>query len=163
EAAVGDALRLASALVSSIDGARIVLLSDGVFDPITDFSRGKAALIYKCIGKSDENLAITALGTADVSSGRQLYCGLKNTGAVALDPRVTLDRSSTVPDQSASKYDIVVFDGVPSSEVASRGVLSFGPVGAASPVRSQGSAKKPTFVSSEGDPLLKSIDFAGVY
>ncbi len=90
EADTGEALRLASALVGSIDGARIVLISDGVFNPVTNFSRGKAALVYKSIGRYGDNLAIAALGYADAGRGRQLYCSIKNYGLAALGGTVTI-------------------------------------------------------------------------
>jgi len=81
EADVGEAMRLAAALVGSIDGARIVLLSDGDFDRITNFSRGKAAVVYRSVGERDDNLSINALGASDTSTGRQLFCGIKNHGS----------------------------------------------------------------------------------
>lgn len=81
EGQVGEALRLASALVASLDGARIVLLSDGNFEPVSNFSRGKAALVYRCIGNLDDNMAINALGTSETPAGRQLFCGIKNHGS----------------------------------------------------------------------------------
>ncbi len=81
EGQVGEAMRLAAALVGGIDGARIVLLSDGDFEKITNFSRGKAAVVFRCIGEMDDNLAISALGTADTPGGRQLFCGVKNTSS----------------------------------------------------------------------------------
>ena len=39
EGQVGDALRLAAALVGNQEGARIVLLSDGVFEKVSNFTR----------------------------------------------------------------------------------------------------------------------------
>ncbi len=246
EADVGDALRLAAALVGSIDGARIVLLSDGVFDKVTNFSRGKAALVYRSIGDSDENLAISALGTAETPTGRQLYCAIKNESlkpidgtlslyadgkvidsvkvpavtprgqwgrtisapasakvfeakldapdilksdnyavsltsagasqhvlivgkgdiflerALALEPRVVLDRSANLPADT-SPYDIVVFDGVEEQPVASRGVLTLGTAGPATPVTTDGSVKSPQFVSAENQALMKGVDLKGVF
>ncbi|MDR3690811.1 MAG: BatA and WFA domain-containing protein [Fimbriimonas sp.] len=252
EGQIGEALRLASALVGGIDGARIVLLSDGDFEPIANFSRGKAAFVYRCIGNLDDNLSVGALGVAQTASGRQLYCGIKNnslnpnggtlnlyadgklldsirspkippTGqwgrtiaappgarlfeakldapdflksdnyavciadpsaslhvllvtkgdlflerALALDPRVTLDKATEVPatESAASgvgSYDIVVFDGVPETAVKARGVLTFGKAGSASPVTEKGTVSKPRFVSSEPVPLLSSVDLASIY
>ena len=84
EADMGEALRLASALVGGIEGARIVLLSDGDFEPVSNFSRGKAAVVYRQIGKLGDNLAISALGIAETPGGRQLYCAVKNTGQTPL-------------------------------------------------------------------------------
>jgi hypothetical protein len=90
ESDVGEALRLASSLVGNEQSARIVLLSDGDFAPVTDFSKGKATLVYQNIGAIGDNLAITALGTAEASGGRQLFCGIKNYGLVAMSGAVTI-------------------------------------------------------------------------
>lgn len=98
ESNVGDALRLASALVGSIDGARIVLLSDGVFDKVSNFARGKAALVYKAIGAADDNLSINALGAADTLKGRQLYAAVKNHGHQPIDGTLTLYADGKVLD-----------------------------------------------------------------
>ncbi|MBS1716841.1 MAG: VWA domain-containing protein [Armatimonadetes bacterium] len=246
ECNIGEALRLAAALVGTIDGARIVLLSDGDFPPIDNFARGKAAFVYQCIGSSSENLAISAFGASETSRGKQLYCAVKNYGfskaggslniyadgnlidsvktgeigpsgtwgrtmpipasatvleakltaddylasdnyaalvtdpgaslhvllvtrgdlflerALALDPRVTLDKASRLPE-STSGYDVVVFDGVPEQPTNARGVLTFGTPGDESPVASHGVGNKPTFVSSEHSPLMEGVDFAPVY
>lgn len=90
ESDMGEALRLASALVGGYDGARIVLLSDGCFEPVTNFSRGKAAVIYQQIGTKSSNLAVSALGTAETPKGRQLFVGVKNYGLVDMQATVTL-------------------------------------------------------------------------
>lgn len=90
EADMGEAMRLASAVVGGIDGAKIVVLSDGVFDPIQDFSAGKAAITYKQIGKLNDNLAISALGLAETRSGRQLYVGIRNYGSAPLGGSLAL-------------------------------------------------------------------------
>lgn len=98
ESNVGDALRLAAALVGSIDGARIVLLSDGVFEPVANFAPGKAAFVYQAVGEFDDNLAISALGASETQSGRQLYCGVKNHGRSALDGTLTIRADGRVLD-----------------------------------------------------------------
>lgn len=90
ESDVGEAMRLASALVGGIDGARIVLLSDGCFRPIEDFSPGKAAVAYRRIGRSADNLAIEALGVSDTPGGRQAYCGVRNFGLDARAGALTI-------------------------------------------------------------------------
>ena len=247
EADVGGAMRLAASLVGSEDAGRIVLLSDGVFDPIVDFAPGKASVVYQTVGKSDANLAIDALGTTDTPSGRQLFCDVKNFGhsamhgtisifadgtvidsddlsidgsgrwgktiaapadakvfeakincpedilaadntavaltspgaslhvllvsngdiflerALALDPRVTLDRTQTAPEDGAPGYDIVVFDGVTEVPVKARAVLTFGAAGDPSPVTVIGNANGPSFKSSEKNDLLSGVDFQPTY
>jgi VWA domain-containing protein/aerotolerance regulator-like protein len=90
ESDVGEALRLASALVGSIDGASIVLISDGDFDPVANFSRGKAALMYRRVGEYDDNVAISALGLADTATGRQLFAGLKNHSTKPMEGTLSL-------------------------------------------------------------------------
>jgi hypothetical protein len=98
EGEVGDALRLAAALVGTQEGARIVLLSDGVFEKVTNFTRGKAALVYKSIGELDENLSVSALGTSETATGRQLYCGIKNFSKKPMDGTLSLFADGKVID-----------------------------------------------------------------
>jgi hypothetical protein len=80
EGDMGEALRLAAALISGIDGARILVLSDGCFTKISEFSPGKAAVVYKKIGTRQENLAIQSLGATKSPRGTEVYCGVKNFG-----------------------------------------------------------------------------------
>lgn len=90
EVDIGEALRLAAALVGTEDSARIVLLSDGVFEPVKDFSRGKASLVYKSIGDNDHNLAVSALGIADTAQGRQVYVSVRNPSGAQLGGTINL-------------------------------------------------------------------------
>ncbi|MCH7945818.1 MAG: BatA and WFA domain-containing protein, partial [Armatimonadetes bacterium] len=59
--------------------------------------------------------------------------------ALALDPRVTLDKSAVVPETEKAgtpgpgTYDVVVFDGVRESAVTARGILTLGAPGPPSP------------------------------
>ena len=80
EGNMGEALRLASALVSSLDSARILVISDGCFPKVENFSPGKATVVYKSIGTRQENLAVTALGSAKTARGNEVFCGVKNFG-----------------------------------------------------------------------------------
>jgi hypothetical protein len=75
EGDMGEALRLAAALVSGLEGARILVLSDGCFPKVTDFSPGKASVVYKSIGSRQETL-----GIAKTPKGTEVYCGIKNFG-----------------------------------------------------------------------------------
>ncbi len=105
EGDMAEALRLAAALVSGIDGARILVLSDGCFTKITDFSPGKAAVVYKSIGSRQENLAIQSLGATKSPKGTEVYCGLKNFGlneaktdvAIYADGKLIQAQKLTIP------------------------------------------------------------------
>ncbi len=246
ETDVGEAMRLASAIVSGTEGARIVLLSDGVFERIDDFSQGKASVVFQSIGKSGENLAIEAFGASESQRGKLLFASVRNFGdkavttnltvfadgkvidsaqitvspqksqsrtinvpagstlfeakidakdglaadnyaalsadpaaslqvlkvggedpfldrALALDPRVTLDRADSLPLDGGSSYDIVVFDGVPAEPTTSRGVLILGKAGTGSPVTASGTAKRPRFTGATTNPLMQGVDLDGVY
>lgn len=81
ECDMAEALRLAAALVGTQESGHIVLLSDGAFGEIENFSRGKAALHFQQVGSSSDNVAITAMGVADSTAGKQLYCGVRNYSA----------------------------------------------------------------------------------
>jgi hypothetical protein len=69
-------MRLAAALVGALDSGHIVLLSDGAFPEIENFSQGEASVHFQQIGSSGENLGITAIGTGNL----QVYCGIRNFG-----------------------------------------------------------------------------------
>ncbi len=244
EADVGEALRLAASITSKQQGARIILLSDGVFADIVNFAPGNSQVVFQRIGSSGENVAITALGAADTAKGRELYCGLKNFGlkeaggileiradgkiadslkiriaagethgesirlpagvrvveakfdvddildaddyavaitdpgasirtllvtrgnlflerALALDPRVILDKATSVP--SGGTWDLVVFDGIAETKVTAPAVLTLGAAGPGSAVQRKGTLAKPTVASGDEDPLTKSVGFDGVY
>jgi Ca-activated chloride channel family protein len=244
ETDVGEALRLAATITAKQEHPRIVLLSDGVFPEVQNFSAGKAELVFDKIGDSGRNMAISALGIANTDKGRQLFVGVKNYGidpnhgtltlladgksydsfdidvkpgqtegrtrpappaakviearldsndylksdnyavaltdpgaslkvlivgpgdyflerALALDPRVLLDKSPTLP--SEGEWDIVVFDGVPEQPTKARGVITFAGASPSSPVRRVGSLAKPAFASAEQDPLMKSVDIESTY
>ncbi|MCH8275114.1 MAG: VWA domain-containing protein [Armatimonadetes bacterium] len=253
EADIGEALRLGAALVGDLESARIVLLSDGAFPEIEDFSPGKAKVVFQRIGVSGENAGIIALGAAETPSGKQVYCGVTNFGtkyvtgtlslhaggrlfdsrkveippgetlgvnvaaprgakiveafletddllaadnyaaavtdpsasirvllvssgniflerALALDPRVTLDRAASLPETERagslgqSAYDIVVFDGVAEKRVKARGVLSFGVAGSPSPVTVSGSVKNPLFIDADAEhALMRFVDMRDTY
>ena len=254
ESDIGESLRLAAALVNGIEGARILLLSDGCFDKVTDFSAGKAVVVYNPIGTQSENMAITALGTSKTGLGNQLFCAVRNYGtqrnigtlnlyaddkilnsfavdiaagetwsrtitapaaaqvitakldakdllqsdnfaatvvdpnsklsvllvskgnpflerALLLDPRVTLDKSASLPNAelstSQSKYDIIIFDGITEQPVKSRGVLSFAAHGPGSRVTYQGTMPPYTFAPSDDlatpSKLVKGVDLIGTY
>jgi Ca-activated chloride channel homolog len=90
EGDMGDALRLAGALVGGIDGSHIVLFSDGDFEPVANFARGKSALTYHRIGAYDDNLGITALGTGETNSGRQVYVAVKNFSTKPMEGILTV-------------------------------------------------------------------------
>lgn len=77
---IDEALRLASALVGKEQGGRIVLLSDGVFPPVSDFSPGSAKLIYENFGTHGENVAITAMDVQTRANGYEWFVALRNFG-----------------------------------------------------------------------------------
>ena len=249
---VGEALRLAAARIGEIENSKIVLLSDGVFEEVDNFSPGNSDLIYQKIGESSENLAIEALGASEGPDGRVVYCGVKNhsfdpkevtltiyadgevinsevatiepdktwgqtfpappgvkviearikTGdilpaddyavavvdpsaslrvllvtngnfflerALALDPRVTLDKSGVVPDTEKADtpgpgtYDVVVFDAIRESEVKARGVLTLGVAGPPSPVTVSGIHPRLNFLDDQDVDILRGVDFRSVY
>ncbi len=75
-----EALRLAAALVGKSDESRIILLSDGAFPPISDFSAGSAKLVFESLGTNSENLAITAMDVEERSGGFEWFVGVRNFG-----------------------------------------------------------------------------------
>jgi len=93
-----EALRLAAALCADESGARIVVLSDGVFPKVTDFAPGRASVLYRMIGSSDKNLAIDALGITDSGRGRSLFCSVANDGHAPVDAVISIFADGAVID-----------------------------------------------------------------
>ena len=102
---IGEALRLAAARVGTIKGAKIVLLSDGVFEEVKNFGPGESSLVYQKIGESRRNVAIEALGSSDSPTGRIVYCGVKNHGYDAVEVTVTIFADGEVIDSEIAKID----------------------------------------------------------
>src|SRR2546421_586324 len=119
---VGEALRLASSLVSREHSSRIILLSDGVFPEITDFAPGKAEVVFNRIGSSDQNTAISALGVTDTTQGPQIFCSLKNYGKILdagvlniyVDGRLANSRKVEIPPHGSNGQ---TFSAPPSAKV----------------------------------------------
>lgn len=101
---MGEALRLAAALVGQRSEGRIVVLSDGTFPPVQDFSPGKAQLLFEQIGTGTKNVAVTALDAADSPGGMEVFAGIRNTGAEPANATVTF----TVDGQVADAKDIAI-------------------------------------------------------
>lgn len=80
EVDVGEALRLAASIVQKQQNARIILLSDGVFPEIEDFSAGDAQLLFHKVGETGANIGISALGATSEGEKRYLYAGVTNYG-----------------------------------------------------------------------------------
>ncbi len=104
--AMGEALRLAAALVGQRPEGRIVVLSDGTFAPVSNFSAGRAELVFERIGTGTRNLGVTAFDAATAPGGTmQLYTGIRNyenaprkaTVTVLLDGVAADAREITVP------------------------------------------------------------------
>lgn len=87
EADLSQALRLAGALVGTEPGARIVLLSDGVSEPVRDFNPGKAKFVFHSIGTGDRNLRIATLGVRD----RLAYVEAENTSGTQLSGQLVVE------------------------------------------------------------------------
>ncbi len=103
---MGEALRLAAALVGQIPGSRIVVFSDGSFPAVTNFSPGKASLLFEKIGTSSKNVAITAMDAGTSPDGSfQLFAGIHNydsrtvttTATFQVDGKIADSRALTIP------------------------------------------------------------------
>jgi len=86
ESDVGEALRLASALATSLgkeegdSGARILLLSDGCFPDVENFSPGNSKVVFRAIGNRADNLAINAFQAGKTTRGNEAYLSVRNYG-----------------------------------------------------------------------------------
>ncbi len=75
---VGAAMRLAAALIANRPNAHIVLVSDGSFGQVTDFSPGKAELVYEAVGKGDRNAGFVTLDAQRQGNRLTLFVVLRN-------------------------------------------------------------------------------------
>jgi len=76
-----QAMVLALSLVAgkSVAPPRIVVFSDGLFDPLVDLSPGKARIDFERIGKDCDNVAITGMDSRKTLSGeQQVFVSLRN-------------------------------------------------------------------------------------
>lgn len=90
EGRMEEALNLASAIVSSQASARILVISDGCFKPVDNFSSGKASVVYQPVGERQENVGFYALGSAQTSNGIQVFCGVRNYGLNSANPQIDI-------------------------------------------------------------------------
>lgn len=95
---MGEALRLAGALVGQQEGGRIVILSDGAFSPVANFSAGKAEIVYDSTGFSGRNLGITALDSAETPKGTQIFVGVRNYDTAPMKAVLSLYADGQVSD-----------------------------------------------------------------
>jgi len=76
---MGEALRLAAQLAQDRPKARIVVLSDGAFPPVQDFSPGKSEIVFEPIGTSHKNVAVTAFeSTLTPGGATQCFASIHN-------------------------------------------------------------------------------------
>ncbi len=96
ESDVGEALRLASALATSLGkgssdaGARILLLSDGCFPDVENFSAGNSKVVFRAIGNRTDNLAITAFQAGKTTRGNEAYLSVRNYGSSSIPAVVNI-------------------------------------------------------------------------
>lgn len=74
---MGEALRLASAIARNQPGAKIVLLSDGVFRDISDFSSGGVPVSFAPVGGVTPNARFEAFAAGSTSQGSGLLISVK--------------------------------------------------------------------------------------
>lgn len=95
---MAEALRLAAASVSAYDGARILVISDGAFRPVEQFSLAKGEVVFRSVGRSSKNVGISALGAATTGRGREVYCAVRNYGLDEATASLSLEADGKVLD-----------------------------------------------------------------
>lgn len=98
ESDIGEALRVSAAIVGQEKSSKIILISDGCFTPVENFTPKNAELVYTKIGSSSRNLAIQALGTSVGSQGRQIYVGVRNYHSEPLSGTLNLSADGKLLD-----------------------------------------------------------------
>ncbi len=96
---MGEALRLASALVGQQAQGRIVVFSDGAFPPVHDFSPGRADLLFDKVGAGSRNLALTAMEASQAQDGSlELFAAIHNYDTAPLKTTATFTIDGAVAD-----------------------------------------------------------------
>jgi len=117
---MSEALRLASALAMNRPKARIVVLSDGNFPTVTDFSLGRAELVYESIGTSQKNVAITALDSSLSPTGQvQCFTSVHNFDSGPMPVTLTFKVDGNIAD--AQQFTIPAGQSVARTFNASHG------------------------------------------
>jgi len=94
---IGDALRVASALVAGRPHSRIIVYSDGALPVVNDFSPGLASLVYEQIGTSSRNVGITTFDSALAADGSvQCYAAIHNYYSSLLPVTVVFHTDGTI-------------------------------------------------------------------
>ena len=131
---VGEALRLASALVNGRAHARIIVYSDGVFPKVTDFSPGRADLVYVSLGTSEKNAAITSFNSALTASGAlSCFSAIHNYDSAAMSVKTVFSVDNVVLDARqidvpASSNSYLTFNAPPNGRRADLTISSPGDV-----------------------------------
>ncbi len=87
---IAAAMRLAVALVAQRPQATIVLVSDGSFPPVTDFSPGNAKLAYEAVGSNNRNAGFVMLDARRQGNREVLFAVLRNFGQQPLRGTLSL-------------------------------------------------------------------------
>lgn len=140
-----------------------------------EFAVSRESKIIEAKIKSNDFLPADDYAVSIINPGAKLNVLLISQGdpflesALTLDPRVTLDKTTTLPETEKigslglSAYDIVIFEGLAEQAVKAKGVLTLGVSGVASPVISTGRTKNFTFLDSTSSDLVKGVDFKSIY
>ena len=91
-----SALALASGAAQGFRDARIVVVSDGGLPG--DLPSLPAEVVYVPIGRTGENLALTAMATRSADDGPRLFLSVSNAGAGDQEALVSLELNGTLYD-----------------------------------------------------------------
>lgn len=247
---MGEAMRLAAAISRNQPGAKIVLLSDGVFPDIAEFSAGEVPVAFSPIGQVTGNAYFQAFASGTNANGAGLLVSVEGTfsedktipleikgdgeiiarlsvnlkpgqawnrtiplkkevvklegrlniadgldsdnlalalgpdrrairvllvssgnmfleRALALDPRVTVDRAQGVPEgekeKGESEYDLVIFDEVPEETVRAPYSVTFGKPLQAGGISLDGALKPSEWSFTQSGPITEGTTWPEVY
>ncbi len=113
---IAAAMRLAVALVSQRPQATVVLVSDGSFSPVTDFSPGNAKLAYEAVGLSNRNAGFIMLDARRQGNRVVLFAVLRNFGqqslkgtlSVFINGRLAAAKEVSLPAQQLKGETVVL-------------------------------------------------------
>lgn len=117
-----QAMVLALSLVAgkSVAPPRIVVLSDGLFDPLVDLQPGKARIDFMKIGRQCDNVAITGMDSRKTLSGeQQVFVSLRNFSSRRRPFNLEIYLNSKGQDQLFDIREQSLAPGEPKQEILS--------------------------------------------
>jgi hypothetical protein len=162
---MGDALRLAAALVTSAPSSKILVLSDGNFEKVSDFSPGRANLIYEPVGTTYKNAAITSFNSSLSDDGKLVcFAAIHNFDSLTMNVKMEFSIDGNLSDAreitiGPGQNNYQTFNAPPTGNQADLTISSPGDILAAdnhATIFLKGAGTIRTLLVTDGDLFLEN-------